>query len=93
MSYPNSPIIVVPLTDASRYLSGKMGGIRWAGQPTSTWPSRVGKKLVRVQEVETVLVRSDACDGQWVFHTEMGEELVRHQPKDLDAHILTLHTP
>ena len=49
----------------------------------------LGKKLVREQEVKTVLARLDACDGQWVFLAETGEELVRRRLKDLDVYTLT----
>jgi transposase InsO family protein len=49
----------------------------------------LGKKLVREQEVETVLVHFDGRHGQWVFFTETGEELIRRRPKGLDVHSLT----
>ncbi len=49
----------------------------------------LGKKLVREQEVETVLVHFDGRHRQWVFFTETGEELVRRRPKGLDVHSLT----
>jgi hypothetical protein len=49
----------------------------------------LGRKLIREQKVETVLARLDARQGEWVFLTMDGEELVRRKPKDLEVHALT----
>jgi transposase InsO family protein len=52
-------------------------------------PYSLGRKLVREQKVETVLARLDARQGEWVFLTMDGEELVRRKPKGLEVHALT----
>lgn len=49
----------------------------------------LGKKLVRDRELETVLVRFDPVDQQWVFSTETEEELVRRPLKGMDVQSLT----
>jgi transposase len=49
----------------------------------------LGKQLLRDRQLETVLVRFDLLDQQWVFSTETEEELVRRPLKGLDVQTLT----
>jgi transposase len=49
----------------------------------------IGQKLVREREVQTVRVRLDPGQKEWIFELEDGEELVRRPLKGLDAQTLT----